>query len=415
MEDHVSNGNASIDFNLNPVVAVVNSNNNQTNGLSKSIASESNNVSDETLLDRRECISDSVNVDSVHEVFHENIQPDLDKICDGKNMESKRISDGIPNSSPKVFHEDIQQGLDQSCDESLRNMESERVADAGLDKSLEVIPPETPNKSFLHNKSCEEASKSVENKKPSVDITGNNKNPSVDITGNKNPLVNVTGEDLEKSVNISCEEVSGRMGNKYRSDDVLNKPSEISHNDIHKDLNQSLYSDHRFNETPEDIYRGSGVSMDGESTPLLAINPLFNFPETNPESVSIEIPDDGDSRSHELSNGNCQNKDRECSSDSQATVDHPLLCQSNNKEQKQPTLETNSMLTHSKPVAKSRDSQIDKLADLDMQDDGEMGGEISLAPHLHALLLASHAPKTKSGSCVPPLFERAANTWWNPK
>lgn len=36
---------------------------------------------------------------------------------------------------------------------------------------------------------------------------------------------------------------------------------------------------------------------------------------------------------------------------------------------------------------------------------------ISLTPHLHALMMASH----RRNSCCPLLFERAADTWWDPR
>lgn len=36
---------------------------------------------------------------------------------------------------------------------------------------------------------------------------------------------------------------------------------------------------------------------------------------------------------------------------------------------------------------------------------------LSLTPHLHALMLASH----RRNSCCPMLFERAASTWWDPR
>lgn len=41
--------------------------------------------------------------------------------------------------------------------------------------------------------------------------------------------------------------------------------------------------------------------------------------------------------------------------------------------------------------------------------------DLSLTPHLHALLLASMTQRRQSHSCCPHLFERAAHSWWNPR
>ncbi|KAA0184544.1 hypothetical protein HAZT_HAZT007302 [Hyalella azteca] len=41
--------------------------------------------------------------------------------------------------------------------------------------------------------------------------------------------------------------------------------------------------------------------------------------------------------------------------------------------------------------------------------------DLSLTPHLHALLLASMTQRQHSRSCCPHLFERAARSWWNPR
>lgn len=49
-----------------------------------------------------------------------------------------------------------------------------------------------------------------------------------------------------------------------------------------------------------------------------------------------------------------------------------------------------------------------------LDDDDELL-KLSLTPHLHALLLASMTHRRHSNSCCPHLFERAADTWWNPR
>ncbi|KAF2368142.1 Adenylyl cyclase class-3/4/guanylyl cyclase [Trinorchestia longiramus] len=41
--------------------------------------------------------------------------------------------------------------------------------------------------------------------------------------------------------------------------------------------------------------------------------------------------------------------------------------------------------------------------------------DLSLTPHLYALLLASMTQRRHSRSCCPHLFERAAPSWWNPR
>lgn len=50
-----------------------------------------------------------------------------------------------------------------------------------------------------------------------------------------------------------------------------------------------------------------------------------------------------------------------------------------------------------------------------LDDDEDDLLQLSLTPHLHALLLASMTHRRTSNSCCPHLFERAADTWWNPK